>query len=88
MTEVETGNAAAKAAQTWYGIAVMLGIGLAVISFVAFGYAYPSVEVAPFSAATTAFNPTAGFLGALGAMLLYLPWIGVFHVLRELAERK
>lgn len=55
-------------------------IGLAaIIAFVGSGYAFPSGASA---GGPTTFNPMAGIIGALGAVLGLLPFLGIFAVLR------
>ena len=51
----------------------------AIIAFVGLGYAFPGGASAGDA---TTFNPMAGTIGALGAVLGLLPFLGIFAVLR------
>ena len=66
-------------ADTWV-LYMCFIIGLAaIIAFFGVGYAFPGN--ASVGDATT-FNPIAGTIGAIGAVLGLLPFLGVFAVLR------
>jgi hypothetical protein len=66
-------------ADQWFTVICLVTVAAALIAFGSVGYAFPSD--AAYSSATE-FNPVAGVIGAVGAVLAFLPYIGIFAVLR------
>ena len=66
-------------ANDWFNVICFITVVAALVAFGSVGYAFPSDD--SYSSATQ-FNPVAGVIGALGAILAFLPYIGIFAVLR------
>jgi len=64
-------------AHQWFTATCVIACVAALTAFVGFGYAFPSDSL--FGG--TQFNPAAGVIGAVGAALGFLPFIGIFAVL-------
>jgi hypothetical protein len=77
-----TGKAAStrqSVANDWFNVICFITVVAALVAFGSVGYAFPSDD--SYSSATQ-FNPVAAVIGALGAILAFLPYIGIFAVLR------
>ena len=66
-------------ANDWFDVICFITVVAALVAFSSVGYAFPSDD--SYSSATV-FNPVAGVIAALGAILAFLPYIGIFAVLR------